>query len=436
MSGIRERFGVGISQPTNTPIQSHEVQNESTTPPTAEAGFDRRGFLAGSVALGLMVMPSGVVRSYAANEKVTLGMIGCGGRGRWIADLFSKHGGYQIVAATDYFQDRVDALGDKFGVPAENRFAGLKGHHRLLETKKPDAVVIETPSYFHPEQAQAGVDAGCHVFLAKPVAVDVPGCLTIAAAGKKASENKLCFLVDFQTRANPLYQEAVRRVHAGDIGPIASGEAVYYCGATWAAEQILAKDPTNKELQLRCWGISRVLSGDVITEQNIHALDVATWILDAHPLKAYGTGGRKVRPEPNTCFDHFAVVFYFPNDVPVIFSSKQYGAGYDDIGCRMFGPDGTIDTHYFGSVSIQGKKPFPGGPVGNLYTTGAEANIATFYESITRGDYSNPTVVPSVRSNLMTILGRTAAYRRAEVTWDQMMRTAEKWEFDTRGLKE
>lgn len=394
----------------------------------------RRTFVGVGAAAGFSIVSPQLVRGTQAARTLRVGMIGCGGRGQWIAKLFADHGGYKIDAAADYFRDRADTLGQKMQVPPERRFAGLDGYKRLLDCR-PDAVVIETPPYFHPEQAAAAVDAGCHVFLAKPIAVDVPGCLSVAASGRKAAENKRCFLVDFQTRANPLYQEAVRRVHAGDIGPVVNGEAVYFCGPTWNVEKVLAADPQNKELQLRCWGVSRTLSGDVITEQNIHALDVATWILDHHPLKAYGTGGRKARTGPGDCYDHFAVIFYFADNVVVSFTSKQFGKGYDDIGCRMYGPEGTIDTHYFGSVSIAGSKPFPGGPVQNLYSTGAEANIAAFHRNIMEGNYSNSTVDPSVRSNLTTILGRMAAYRNGEATWEEMLKQSEKWEFDLSGLK-
>ena len=400
-----------------------------------QMGLSRRGFVATSAALGVTVLPAKTVFSYQENEKIGLGVIGAGGRGRWIADLFLKHGGYRIVAAADYFQDRVDGLGNAFGVPGANRFTGLAGYRRLLD-KKPDAVTVQTPSYFHPEQSLAAVEAGCHVFLAKPIAVDVPGCLDILRAGELARRKKLCFLVDFQTRANALYQEAVRRVHAGDIGTIVCAEARYYTGFDPAREQALARDPSNKELQLRYWALLRVLSGDVITEQNIHALDVATWFLNADPVKAYGTGGRKGRGAGGDCWDHFAVIYYFPGDVVLSFSSKQLGTGYETISCRVFGTEGTADTDYWRAVSISGKRPFEGGSVEGLYTTGAQGNIATFYDSIRRGDFTNPTVEPSVRSNLTTILGRMAAYRHGEVTWEEMMRTAEKWEFDTSGLRQ
>jgi myo-inositol 2-dehydrogenase / D-chiro-inositol 1-dehydrogenase len=401
---------------------------------TRQETLNRRCFVAGATALGLAVVKPELVAAAQANSKLRLGLVGCGGRGKWIANLFQAHGGYQFIGTADYFQDRADAAAKGLKVPAAQAFSGLSGYKRLLDLK-PDAIVIESPPYFHAEQALAGVEAGCHVYCAKPIAVDVPGCLTLAEAGRKGTAAKRCVLVDFQTRTSEFYQEAVRRVHAGDLGPVVSGEAVYYCGTTWGGGDALAADPNNPENRLRAWGLDRVLSGDVITEQNIHALDVATWIVDQAPLKAVGTCGRKGRTDMGTCNDHFAVIYNFPGDVVVSFASKQYGTGFDDIGCWMFGPKGMIETHYFGLAFIRGEKSYKGGKHGNLYTDGAVRNIADFHAAITTGDCSNPTVAPSVRSNLTTILGRMAAYRKAEVTWDEMMKTAEKLEFPTTGLK-
>lgn len=396
---------------------------------------NRRQFIAGAgAALSFTVMKPELVRGTAANSKITLGLIGCGGRGTWIADLFKKHGGYDIVAGADYFQDRVDNFGAKLNVPSARRYTGLSSYRRLLEGKL-DAVAIESPPYFHPEQAAAAVDAGVHVYLAKPIAVDVPGCQSVEVSAKKAAEKKLCYLVDFQTRTDPFYQEAIKRVQSGQIGRIVCGETTYIAGDpfTQHGAQLLA-DPENAERQLRAWGLSRALSGDIITEQNIHSLDVMSWILDQAPLRANGTGGRKGR-SAGDCWDHFSLTFTFPNDVIVTFCSKQFGAGWDDILCRMYGTEGTVDTHYSGEVSIRGKNPYAGGKAENMYPNGAIRNIATFYESVTKGDVSNPTVAPSVRSNLTTILGRTAAYAHHEVTWEEMMKAHETLEANLKGLK-
>lgn len=181
--------------------------------------------------------------------------------------------------------------------------------------------------------------------------------------------------------------------------------------------------------------MDKLLSGDIITEQNIHTLDVASWIIDEAPLSAVGVYGRKARTGSGNVNDHFAVVYRFPNDVVLMFASKQYGQGQDDIGCWMFGTKGTIDTHYFGNVCIRGAVPYKGGGVGNLFTDGVVANIATFHDSISTGKFDNPTVAPSVRSNLTTILGRTACYKGTLLTWDEMMKANEKLEFDTKGMK-
>lgn len=401
------------------------------------ASLTRRKFLAGTgaAAASINLIRPELAFGDSANRKLDLGLIGCGGRGQWIAKLFNESGKFNFVAGADYFADKVNEFGGKFGVPASRCFTGLSGYRRLLEQKL-DAVVIETPPYFHPEQAAAAVDAGKHVYLAKPIAVDVPGCRSIEASARKAAANKLCLLVDFQTRAHASYQEAVKRVRSGQIGSLVSLDASYLCGSTWNhMDRLLRQDPKNPELRLKAWGIDRVLSGDVITEQNIHALDVATWFLDAAPVKAYGIGGRK-RDFLGDCWDHFAVTFEFPGAVPVSFHSKQVGHGVDDIQCRVYGTDGTADTHYFGEVWVRSREDlFKAGPLGNLYTDGVVSNIATFYEAITRNNFSNSTVAPSVRSNLTTILGRTAAYRGGEVSWDEMLRTAESWKADLTGLR-
>ena len=111
----------------------------------------RRRFIAGAgaTALSFTVIKPNLVRGTEANSKVDLGIIGCGGRGTWIAELFAQHGGYNVVAAADYFQDRVDNCGGKFGVDNSRRYTGLSGYRKLLD--KVDAVAIESPPYFHPQ---------------------------------------------------------------------------------------------------------------------------------------------------------------------------------------------------------------------------------------------------------------------------------------------
>ncbi len=401
----------------------------ATNHDSRQVSVDRRTFVAGMGAAGLLAATPALALGYQANSKLEVGLIGCGGRGNWLTKLFQDTGKYQWVACADYYQDRVDATGDALGIGADRRYSGLAGYKRLLDSKL-DAVVIETPPYFHPEQAAAAVDAGKHVFLAKPIAVDVPGCLSVADSGKLATQKKLVMLVDFQTRANELYREALRRVRAGDIGKLVMGEAHY----PWSSGG-RGTAPQNPEEQLRSWYYVLPLSGDFIVEQAIHSLDVATWVADADPVRAMGSGGRSLRAE-GSIWDHFAVTYEFPNDFVLSFTAIQTIPGVkDEICSRTFGADGVIDTDYFGDVWIKGNKPFEGGSTGNLYTTGAVTNIEEFYDFVSKGDYSNSTVAASVRSNLTAVMGRIAGYRHGEVTWQEMISSAERLELNLKGLK-
>jgi len=404
-------------------------ENPSKRTINPNGGISRRHFMAAATAFSFTAVKPSAVRATAANSKIKIGIIGCGNRGHKMARLFTAHGGYEIAAAADYFRDKVDAMGEKYGIPANRRHTTLSGYLRLLEADL-DAVVIESPPYFHPIHASAAVDAGRSVYVAKPVAVDVPGCRTIAESSRKAAKNKLCFIVDFQTRCDELFREAIKRVHEGAIGEFAFGEASYHADNPWKGQvKYLEDDATNPENRLRAWGLTRALSGDIITEQNIHTIDVASWIMDSPPVSAVGMGGRKVRRDKGEIWDHFMVIFEYPGNTGVTFSSRQfhaYDTVPDGIRNRMFGTKGVLETKYDGQVLIRGENFYRGGTA----RMGPEANIATFHESITGGDFTNPTAEPSVRSNMVTILGRTAAYTRRKVSWEEVENNTERLEFD------
>ncbi|MHC4122360.1 MAG: Gfo/Idh/MocA family protein [Planctomycetota bacterium] len=393
---------------------------------------NRRQFLAGTgAAMAFTIIKPELVRGTSANCKLNVGVVGCGGRGTWVSKYFVENGGYNIVAAADYFRKKVDKFGEEYQVPSQNRYTALSCYKRLLEQKL-DAVVITSPPYFHPEHAAAAVDAGRHVFVAKPVSVDVPGCKSILESGKKATKKKFCFFVDFQTRTNTFFCEAIKRVHNGAIGEIAFGESAYH------TEALKSKTPEGTpEARLQNWFFDRALSGDIITEQNIHTLDVMSWVMNEPPLYAVGTGGRKVRTNFGDCWDYFTLVFVYKNNVGVTFSSKQFkGHGAKgQIRNRMFGTKGTLETEYAGKVIIFGEEFYPGGETKAMYKDGAIMNAEIFYDKVTKGDFSNTTVAESVRSNLVTILGRTAAYEGRNVKWEEIIKSDEKWDGKLEGLK-
>jgi hypothetical protein len=155
------------------------------------------------------------------------------------------------------------------------------------------------------------------------------------------------------------------------------------------------------------------------------------------PVHAVGTGGRKVRTV-GTCYDTFSVLFQYPDNVGVTFSSRQFeghGTQPEGIRNRMFGDQGALEAEYGGQVMIRGKNFYRGGRSPGIYQEGAVANIKAFHENITQGNFDNPTVEPSVQSNLITILGRTAAYDQGLVTWAELLAKKEELDADLKGLK-
>jgi predicted dehydrogenase len=183
------------------------------------------------------------------------------------------------------------------------------------------------------------------------------------------------------------------------------------------------------EARLRNWVFDKALSGDIIVEQNVHVLDACNWYLNARPLKATGTGGRRARTDVGDCWDHFLVSYWYPDAVKVDFSSAQFLKGFNDLCIRIYGTAGTLDSHYNGSVNIRGDHPWSGTEKDDTFRAGAVTNVKNFVDSIRTGKYLN-NVEQSVESTLTGILGRMAAYGERAVAWDEMMRSGEKLQAD------
>ncbi len=379
---------------------------------------DRRRFLT-SIGTGLLIVKPETAFGSQANSAVEIGILGCGGRGTLIGGLFKEFTGARIVAFGDVVQSRIDEIKAKLKSEQARAYLGLKSYEQLSASKL-DAVVIETPPYAHPQLAAAAVAARKHVYLAKPVAVDVPGCQSIADSAKKAA-GKTSFWVDFQYRARPVFQECVSRIRNGDLGTSVMAHVWYHAGRLPYKN---VSGETAAQHRMRNWYFDKSLSGDIIVEQNIHSIDAMCWMMNAHPVKAIGMGGRKARLEGDA-YDHFAVTYTFPNEVLADFSSTQCTKGSGGIMARLYGTAGSAEMWYGKTAFIAGEKPWTGPATDDTFRGGAVNNIKMFVEAIRAGKLVN-NASESVQSNLTAILGRTAAYRRTTVTWDEMMRDNER----------
>jgi len=309
----------------------------------------------------------------------------------------------------------------------------LKGYQRLMETDV-EAVFCETPPYCFPEHVTAAVEAGRHVYVAKPVACDVPGTLQVSEAAKKAKRDKRVFLVDFQTRTDPFYIEAIRRVQAGDIGGLGIVDVV--CGSNGFRDPPTT-DTIASRLRHLIWVNDTELGGGYPVNYDIHAMDVALWIVGQRPVRAMGCGEVSNPEAHGNALRVYSISYQFENGVIINHHGEQLPNIISRIDCHAYGIKGYVETSYGGRVWIRSNiKAYAGGECNDLYGAGMHRNVDTFHKSITEGIYDNPTVEPSVDVTLATILGREAARRKTVLTWDELLKENMKLEVNLKGLKD
>ena len=251
--------------------------------------MDRRGFLKGAGACGLLIVSPQTAFSYAANSAVRYGLLGCGNRGTGVATSFAKNAGARIVALGDIFPDQlaegkkhfdqVNASLHQPPVDPKLTFHGWDAYLQMAASKDIDAVQISTPPIFHVEHMDGLTAGGKHVYCEKPVGVDVPQTRHALEIAKK-HDGKLSMAVGFQIRSAPPFVELVKRIHAGQIGNIATLRG-YYDSApkVYPDRGNMGAD----EKRLRNWLWDKVISGDILLEQNIHVIDVCNWVMGDAP---------------------------------------------------------------------------------------------------------------------------------------------------------
>jgi predicted dehydrogenase len=266
------------------------------------------------------------------------------------------------------------------------------------------------------------------------------GCKRVMKVGQKVGA-KQSVVIGFQLRHAPPYMELVKKVHSGAMGQMVCGLSHYYAGAIERPEW---PNASPQEKRLRNWIFDKTISGDILVEQNIHLIDVNNWVLGAHPVSAQGTCGRKGRRDSGDCSSHFNVNYTYPGDVHITVTSTQFIEGSWDVAMRYFGTEGNAEMKYDAPVRITGKRPWDAPGVGVPVQNQGQAAAAgafkgaiedadaekerRFIESIVNAKPLNE-VAQGAESALSAILGRTAAYTGRTITWDELMKSDEAWDF-------
>ncbi len=263
--------------------------------------ISRRNFFQRSVPVATGVALAGMATRRApgavqGSDRIRVGIIGCGGRGTGAGqNCLAADKGVEIYAVMDLFKSQAEAAAKKFNVAGDRVFSGFDGYLQLLKTEV-DLVILTTPPGFRPAQFKAAIDAGKHVFMEKPIAVDPVGCRQVIEASKLAKEKKLAVVAGTQRRHQASYIEVMKRIHGGDIGELVGGQCYWNGGGIWfRKKEGFTAGLSDLEWQCYNWYHWDWLSGDQVCEQHIHNIDVLNWCFNGPPKKIMAMGGRANR---------------------------------------------------------------------------------------------------------------------------------------------
>lgn len=381
--------------------------------------ISRRKLFAGTATAFTIVKPE-LVRG-AGKERLTAGLIGCGGRGRQsVVDLMTADDRVELHAMGDLFEDKLERnlawlrdaqrhprIQDRLKVDPDKRFTGFEAFTKVIASDV-DIVMLATPPGWRPIHFEAAVEANKHVFCEKPFGTDPVGVRRFMEAARKSEQKKLTVLSGAQRRFQRDYVETVDKIKSGEIGDVT---ALY---AYWVGTPVIqqkARDPKWGDMtwQSRNWYSFVWICGDQIVEQHLHNIDVANWVMGTHPVKVHATGGAVWRPREElygNIYDHISSEFEYANGVKLSSYCRQYPRGlYTNIGESVAGSKKRSNCRDLGS------------PGENPYVSEHRAMMASI-----RGDgpYINH-AMPVAESTMTCIMARESAYSGIEVTWEMIV---------------
>ncbi len=362
-----------------------------------------------------------------------VGLVGCGGRGTGAAaDALTADSDTILHAVGDLDEAIISSalatlradFGERVAVGASHIFTGLDAFQQVMATDV-DVVLLATPPGFRPQHFAAAAAAGKHIFCEKPVAVDVPGVRQVLAAAKHAAMGGKSIVSGFCWRRCAPIQETMQRLREGGIGKVTSYYATYLTGPVKPHQPASQRPDGMSDVawQIRNWYNYAWLSGDSLVEQAIHSVDKIGWAMeDADPLSCIGVGGRQIPADHGNIYDHFSVVYEYPNKVFATMASRQ------QTGCDSENADYLQGTK--GSCTIRGNSASMSGESGP-WRAGAESDVGMYVQEhveLFRAIRSGTPVQDTAwmcHSTLLAIMGRMAAYTGKRITWAMLMQSTD-----------
>src|SRR5438445_5192482 len=317
----------------------------------ADTDVPRREFIR-TVTAATAVTALSYSRILGANERVRLGLIGCGSRG--VGDMlnFVKLGNVDVTALGDVYGDQIDRA--KRDAPAATTF---KDHRRLLETRDVDVALIAVPDHWHAAIAIDALNAGKDVYVEKPLTLRIDEGPAIVKAARVNS--RIC-QVGMQQRSGKHYLQAKQEYFdTGKLGKITlartwwHGNSFHLRKAPASLQTLPATLDWPRFLgpvawrdwdpqQYYNWRAYLDFGGGQVTDLFTHWIDVVHMFMDQdNPISASAAGGVFAYKDGRTAPDTINVLLEYPQEWTATFEATL-APGIKGAGVEMCGTEGRL----------------------------------------------------------------------------------------------
>ena len=383
----------------------------------------RRDFLRGAAAVSALSYS----RVRGANDKIVLGVIGCGDRGRFDMENFQEHPQVSVAALCDVYGERIDLARE--GAADAKTFTD---HRKLLEMKDLNAVIIATPDHWHAHCAIDALNAGKDVFIEKPLTLKIEEGPEIVRAARV--NGRVC-QVGMQQRSGRHYLQAKKEyIEAGRLGKITLVRTWWHGNGYHLrrAPQFLQSKPENLDWprflgpvrwrdydpqQFFNWRAYLDFGGGQVTDLFTHWIDVVHMFLGQDvPKSAVAAGGVYNYKDGRTAPDTINVLLEYPSEFTATFEATL-APGITGEGIEFCGTQGRlwIDRQHFEFTAAgRYEKPVVVKAEGNMDLD----HVSNFLECMKTRKLPNGDVLAGHRSAQASHLGNLAYVQKRRIDFD------------------
>ncbi len=269
--------------------------------------MDRRSFI-GKTTLGTAGIISALhYPAFAQEQKLKIGLIGCGWYGMVISNAALKVGGAEIVAVCDVDSDHLKTSADELEKLQGIRPKEYKDYKDLLEQKDLQAIFIGTQPHWHALQFIAACEKGYDIYCEKPLSYDVEEGKAMVKAAEKAGN---IVQIGFQRRQSQAFKKAKSLIEEGKIGKVHQIGAQIHYNPT-LADTTIQEPPASLDWEAWCgpapklpyrpnighksWRLEKEYGNGHLVDWGIHHIDIIRTIMGFDmPASFETTGGLNV----------------------------------------------------------------------------------------------------------------------------------------------